>query len=88
METTTDTATAFEKCLKQNVDLIIVDLDNEYLNRLNFIMDLRKNQNSKSKKIISIHSSVIHKSDVYSAGCDSIMLKEEIKKIINNVLQF
>ena len=30
----------------------------------------------------------INKDEVYDAGCDSIMSKEDFKKVVNNILQF
>lgn len=71
-----------------NLDLIIIDSDGLKTNALSLINEIRNVQESKKKKIILVHSDEIKREEVYKAGCDSIMSKEEFKKVANNILQF
>jgi len=75
---------------KNNLDIIIVDFDDEDFDKLKLISEIRKNEISKSKKIISVFENVAlnSKDKIYASGCDSIMSKMEFKKAVNNILQF
>ena len=87
-----DCSTEFDKIIKEsktdNLDLIIIDFDEKDLDVLKLILEIRNSRDSKSKKIISVYSETINKEQVYKAGCDSIMSKDEFKKVVNNLLQF
>ncbi len=71
-----------------NLDLIIIDNDSTNGNTVELISKIRSNINSKQKKIICVHSGSISKEDIFKAGCDSIMTKDEFKKAVNNILVF
>ena len=80
--------TAVRESGSVNLDLIIIDLDGTGYDSLRLIKDIRSGKNSGSKKIFSIHSKTVNPDEVFAAGCDSIMRKDEFKKVVNNILQF
>lgn len=87
-EDTFDYNTALVKSKELNLDLILIDNDLESIDQIKLITEIRKDINSKSKKIISLHSSQVNKDEIFKAGCDSIMTKEEFRKVVNNILVF
>lgn len=87
-EDTSDYDTALIKSKVLNLDLILVDNDLEGINSVKLINEIRKDINSKNKKIITLHSSDLNKDEIFKAGCDSIMTKEEFRKVVNNILVF
>jgi len=80
--------TALKESKATNLDLIIIDADEKKFDAMNLIKEIRINNDSKKKKIISVYTDKINKDEVYDAGCDSIMSKEDFKKVVNNILQF
>ncbi len=88
IEDTADHQQAYQHSKVLNLDLIIIDLDEKSYDPIQLIKKIRKDPESKSKKIISVYSDKTNKDEVYKAGCDSIMSKEELKKVVNNILQF
>ena len=88
LDNTGDHKEALEKSRPVNLDLIIIDNDAEDIDSLKLISEIRKEISTKSKKIILIYSGSINRDDVFKAGCDSIMSKEEFKRVVNNVLVF
>ncbi len=81
-----DFNSAVEKSKKEIIDLIVIDGDIENIDPLKLIPAMRKQPNAKNKKIILIYTNSIGKDEIFKAGCDSIMSKEEFKKVINNIL--
>lgn len=85
-------ASSFEKAVENskavNLNLIIVDNDEEIINTIELISQIRNDISSKNKKIICLYSGSINRDEVFKAGCDSIMTKEEFKRVVNNVLVF
>ncbi len=77
---------AIEKSKAVNLNLIILDNDLKTIDQMTFIKEIRKNINSKNKKIISLYTSEINKEEIFTAGCDSIMSKQEFQKVVNNIL--
>lgn len=77
---------AVEKSSPVNIDLIIIDADSKDINAPELIREIRQRSGSKSKKIMVIHSGEINREEIFEAGCDSIMRKDEFKRVINNIL--
>lgn len=71
---------------EENLDMIIIDADNKELNILKLIEEIRSYEESSSKKIMTVFSDKIDRDEFFKAGCDSIMTKEEFKRVINNIL--
>ncbi|HQY51009.1 MAG TPA: hypothetical protein PK294_03285 [Ignavibacteria bacterium] len=71
---------------EENLDMIIIDADNKELNILKLIEEIRSYEESSSKKIMTVFSDEIDRDEFFKAGCDSIMTKEEFKRVINNIL--
>lgn len=71
-----------------NLDLIVIDNDIQGIDTLELLKEIRKNHDSKNKKIIVLYSGPVKRKEVFNAGCDSIMSKEEFKRVVNNVLVF
>lgn len=69
-----------------NLNLIIIDNDQKAGDTISLISSIRKKEGSATKKILLIHSGEIDKSPFFKAGCDSIMNKDEFKRVVNNVL--
>jgi len=88
LEETADYNQAYQLSKVSNLDLIIIDLDEMKQNPIQLIQKIRSDPESKSKKIISVYSNEANKGKVYKAGCDSIMSKKELTKVVNNILQF
>lgn len=80
--------TAMKESKIVNLDLIIIDLDDKKFNGLELIKEIRSDKDAKVKKIISVYSDKVDREETYKAGCDSIMSKDELKKVVNNILQF
>lgn len=79
---------AIEESSAVNLNLIIIDLDISEFDPVNLIKKIRAEKISSAKKIFSVYSSNVNTSEIHSAGCDSIMSKEDFKKVVNNILQF
>ncbi|MEO8210401.1 MAG: response regulator [bacterium] len=88
IEETTDFKKALENSKAVNLDLIIIDNDLENIDSIKLIGEIRIELNSKNKKIICLYSNSINRDEVFKAGCDSIMSKEEFRRVVNNVLVF
>lgn len=71
-----------------NLNLIIIDLDISEFDPVNLIKKIRTEKNSSAKKIFSVYSSNVNTPEIHAAGSDSIMCKEDFKKVVNNILQF
>jgi DNA-binding response OmpR family regulator len=69
-----------------NLNLIIIDNDQKAGDTISLISSIRKKEGSATKKILLIHSGEIDKSPFFKAGCDSIMRKDEFKRVVNNIL--
>lgn len=88
IEETSVFESAVEKSKAVNLDLIIIDDDMGNDDSVKLITQIREDINSKNKKIIFLYSGSINRDEVFKAGCDSIMSKEEFKRVVNNVLVF
>lgn len=71
---------------EENLDMIIIDADNKELNAVKLIDEIRSHKESSSKKVMTVYSDKIDKDEFFRSGCDSIMTKEEFKRVINNIL--
>ena len=71
---------------EENLDMIIIDADNKELNAVKLIDEIRSHKESTSKKVMTVYSDKIDKDEFFRSGCDSIMTKEEFKRVINNIL--
>ncbi len=85
-----DEVSDFDKAVQNssevNLDLIIIDKDLPETDSLKLLNEIRKHAGSKNKKIIYIYSDTVNREEVFKAGCDSIMSKDEFKKVVNNLL--
>jgi CheY-like chemotaxis protein len=88
IEDTNDFETVIEKSKAVNLNLIIIDDDLQNINSINLIGEIRKDINSKNKKMILLYSDSVKRDEIFQAGCDSIMSKEEFKRVVNNVLVY
>ena len=75
-----------KKSGEENLDLILLDKDLFPQEIHGIISEIRKNINSKNKKIILLYSDQIDKEKIFEAGCDSVMSKSEFVKVVNNIL--
>jgi hypothetical protein len=69
-----------------DLNLIIIDSDKDYSEAVSLIKEVRTQEGSAKKKILLIHSGEIDKDPFFKAGCDSIMKKDEFKRVVNNIL--
>lgn len=74
------------KSREANTDMIIIDSDHIREDIPETISEIRAVKDSRNKKIILIHSHEIDKEKLFSAGCDSIMNKNEFERAVNNIL--
>ena len=88
IDETSEYESAAQKTGAVNLDLIIVDNDMNKKETADFVKRIRHDQNSKTKKIICLYSDSIDRDEIFKAGCDSIMTKDEFKRVANNVLVF
>lgn len=77
---------AVQNSSEVNLDLIIIDKDLTETDSMKLLYEIRNNEGSKNKKIIYIYSGVVNRDEVFKAGCDSIMSKDEFKRVVNNLL--
>ena len=88
IEEDSDYESALSNSSAVNLDLIIIDNDLTEIDSLKLLNEIRNNRSSKNKKIIYLFSGKVNKEEVFKAGCDSIMSKEEFKRVVNNILVF
>ena len=88
IEDTCKSDDAVEKSKEVNIDLIIIDDEIENIITDKLITHIRSDINSINKKIICLYSGSINRDEIFKAGCDSIMSKEEFKRVVNNILVF
>ena len=88
IEEVADSESALKDSSAVNLDLIIIDNDLSEIDTLKLLIEIRKNSLSKNKKIICLYTGYVNRDEVFKAGCDSIMSKEEFKRVVNNVLVF
>ncbi|MCE1166181.1 MAG: hypothetical protein LWX07_12350 [Bacteroidetes bacterium] len=69
-------------------DFILLDLDDDFNKRLELIKKFRSEGLQSNKKIISVKSDLTGgiREEVFAAGCDSVMSKDEFRKAANNIL--
>jgi DNA-binding NarL/FixJ family response regulator len=75
---------------EDNLDLILIDLELNNFPPLGLIKKISTGIKSQNKKLIgfSDNINVLNREEVFRNGCGSIMSKEELKNVINNLLQF
>jgi DNA-binding response OmpR family regulator len=88
IEEDSDYESALSNSSAVNLDLIIIDNDLTEIDSLKLLNEIRNNRSSKNKKIIYLFSGKVNREEVFKAGCDSIMSKEEFKRVVNNILVF
>lgn len=86
IEEDSDYESALNNSSAVNLNLIIIDNDLTEIDSLKLVNEIRNNSSSKNKKIIYLYSGKVNKEEVFKAGCDSIMSKEEFKRVVNNIL--
>lgn len=86
IEEVSDFENAVRNSSAVNLDLIITDNDLSDIDLLKLLAEIRKNSGSKNKKVICLYSGTVNREDIFKAGCDSIMSKEEFKRVVNNIL--
>lgn len=77
---------ALNASVAPDLNLIIIDNDRSSDDAVSMIGSIRKKEGSAAKKILLIHSGEIYKDPFFKAGCDSIMKKDEFKRVVNNIL--
>ena len=83
-----------DECLRlaevDNTSMVMLDLNISTFKPVEFIKALRADPNSKNKKIIAFidEDGADLKQEIYSAGCDSIMITSEFKKVLSHLLEF
>lgn len=85
---TEEKSAALRESLSENLNFILLDLDLKNFEPIGFIKEVRADSKSAGKKIISIHSGSVDSNEIHSAGCDSIMSKEEFRKVVVNILKY
>jgi len=86
IEEANDYVSAVQKSRPEIIDMIIIDEVIENVDHIMLIREIRKNTASKNKKIIMLYSNRVNKEEIFNAGCDSLMSKEEFKRVVNNIL--
>jgi hypothetical protein len=69
-------------------DFILLDLDDDFENRIGMIKKFRGDGKQPNKKIISVITEITDeiREKVFASGCDSIMKKSEFRTAANNIL--
>lgn len=75
-----------EGMVSANTDLIILDADIGISRTLEIIKGIRNNADISGRKIITLCETETCRSDLFAAGCDSIMSKKEFYPAVNNIL--
>lgn len=88
LDVTEDKKELMERSKADNLHLILIDYDKDIKKSLDLLREIRIEPNSKSKKIIVLYSEPVEKEKIFESGCDSIMSKEEFKRVVNNILVF
>ncbi|MCB0728959.1 MAG: hypothetical protein KDD00_15950 [Ignavibacteriae bacterium] len=92
LESVSDLEESLERSKAVNLDLIIADNDLKNIDLKELLRVIRKSEDSKSKKIICLYQENsdpdFNKKEIFESGCDSVMTKEEFKRVVNNVLVF
>jgi len=88
IEEDSDYESALNNSSAVNLDLIIIDNDLSEIDSMKLVNEIRNNSSSKNKKIIYLFSGKVNREEVFKSGCDSIMSKEEFKRVVNNILVF
>ena len=81
-----DSDAVLDASTSPDLNLIIIDSDRNIDDAVSMITSIRKKEGSATKKILLIHSGEIYKDPFFKAGCDSIMRKDEFKRVVNNIL--
>ncbi|MBK6878726.1 MAG: hypothetical protein IPG99_20400 [Ignavibacteria bacterium] len=81
-----DKDAVLEASASPEINLIIIDNDRNIDEAVSMITSIRKKEGSATKKILLIHNGEIYKDPFFKAGCDSIMRKDEFKRVVNNIL--
>ncbi|HMQ70140.1 MAG TPA: hypothetical protein PKA90_14225 [Ignavibacteria bacterium] len=92
LESVSDLEGSLDRSKAVNLDLIIADNDLRDIDLKELFRGIRKSEDSKSKKIICLYQENsdpdFNKKEIFESGCDSVMTKEEFKRVVNNVLVF
>ena len=75
---------------EDNLDLILIDLELNNFPPLELTKIISLEKKSSNKKLIcfSDNIDVLNREEIFRNGCGSIMSKDELKIVINNLLQF
>jgi CheY-like chemotaxis protein len=89
-EITVDKLTVPSNDISSNTNYIIVDMDEKFDIMIDYINEIRNDNNLCSIKIIALISSdsCQKREGIFSAGCDSIMTKKEFFVVAENILLF
>ncbi|MEO8664026.1 MAG: hypothetical protein ABI462_00905 [Ignavibacteria bacterium] len=89
-QVTIDEASEYDAAVERSkpvlIDLIIIDGDIATIDPVRLIDEIRNNTGSDNKKIILLYSTPLNREEIFKAGCDSIMSKNEFKRAVNNIL--
>ena len=75
---------------EDNLDLILIDLELKNFPPLELTKKISLEHKSDNKKLIGFSDNInaLNREEVFRNGCGSIMSKEELKNVINNLLQY
>ena len=75
---------------EDNLDLILIDLELNNFPPLGLIKKISLEIKSQNKKLIGFSNNIdaLNREEVFRNGCGSIMSKDELKNVINNLLQY
>ena len=71
-----------------NIDWAIIDFDADTGNRHIFVRESRRTGIMQNIKFVAVLTEVTDgkKSEIFASGCDSVMSKDEFKRIANSIL--
>jgi DNA-binding NarL/FixJ family response regulator len=81
---------AFDISQEDNLDLILIDLELTNFPPLELTKKISLGHKSGNKKLIGFSDNInaLNREEVFRNGCGSIMSKDELKNVINNLLQY
>ncbi len=75
---------------EKDFDLIIIDFDENFEERIMKLKKYRESDCFRNKKILGIHTDISEEKqkEIFLNGCDSIMKKSELYQAVDNVIIF
>ena len=87
---TVDFDKSYDISQEDNLDLILIDLELKDFPPLELTKKISTASKSGNKKLIGFSDNInaLNREEVFRNGCRSIMSKEDLKNVINNILQY